>query len=87
MPNVTHAPSNKLSHIMYEYGKACRCDYGDVDGRMILGAMETFASYVEAGNTQLNNDEAEALRINLGLCPNGCGHWDYECEECGHDFE
>lgn len=77
----------KLTDIMYEYGQACRGDWNNLDGKDVLGVMETFAINVDAGNIVLTDGDAKYLRTNLGLCPNGCGHWAFECEEEGCDSE
>lgn len=78
-------PSNNLSDIIREYGKAFRWNWSDIDGRGVKMDMEVIASYVEAGKAVLSDDEAKSLRIGLGLCPNGCGYWEDDCEELNCD--
>lgn len=73
-------PSNNLGDIICEYGQALRWNWSDIDGRGVRMDMETIASYVKNGKTTLTDKEAESLRCQLDLCPNGCGHWFDDCE-------
>jgi len=65
--------SAPLAQALREYGAAFRGSWGDIDGRSVQGEMQAFASAVEGG------PEAEwslfKWRDDLGLCPDGGGHW------------
>lgn len=74
--------------LLREYGSALRGSWGDIDGRSEKQALHALADAIEThGSTALSESEQRRLREELGVCPDGGGHWAYFCyegwTECG----
>ena len=74
-----------IAQALREYGQALRGDWSDFDGRSARAVLDDFAAELE-GNREPHTIEQH--RAELGLCPDGNGHWDaprrgycemYEC--------
>ncbi|GLU88914.1 hypothetical protein Agsp01_11690 [Agromyces sp. NBRC 114283] len=60
-----------LTEAMQEYANAIRGDWSDFDGRSERNVIE---SWIEEINTPTDTT-LEQWRDQLGLCPDGNGHW------------
>lgn len=60
-----------LTDAMQEYASAIRSDWSDFDGRSERSVIESWIAEIE--NPQ--GITLEQWRNQLGLCPDGNGHW------------
>ena len=72
-----------LTQAMNEYGAALRGDWGDFDGRSGQGAIETFVSAIQGGPEA--DWTIDRWRTDLGICPDGGGHWAGSWGHCEED--
>lgn len=61
-----------LTQAMREYADAIRGDWSDFDGR---SEKHVILSWVDEIENPSNKHDLEWWRNQLGLCPDGNGHW------------
>lgn len=59
-----------VAQVLREYGQAMRNDWSEIDGRFVRDDMNYLADEVENPTKSI-----EELRDDVGVCPNGNGHW------------
>lgn len=67
-----------LSDAMKEYAEAIRGDWSDFDGRSERGVIWSWVEYLDKPDEK----PIEAWRAELGLCPDGNGHWGGKWGHC-----
>lgn len=70
-----------LVKIMYQYGHAIRHDWSDFDGRIERDTVQEWANMVAKGT---DYESLVTARDQLGLCPDGEGHWGGRWGYCEH---
>lgn len=69
-------------HALREYGSAIRGDWGSIDGRSVRGDLDRLADALEGRGAAAEYD-LTYWREDLGICPQGGGHWVDHCgDEC-----
>lgn len=62
-----------------EYGDAIQGDWGDLDGRTVNRHLGSLAALLRTPPDQ--PPTIQHLRTELGICPDGGGHWTEHCQD------
>lgn len=68
-----------IAQALNEYGQALRGDWGDFDGRSAKAILDDFAAELRGTREP---STIERHRAELGLCPDGGGHWGGKWGHC-----
>lgn len=66
-----------VAQALAEYGAAIRGDWGDLDGRSVRYQLDDLVALLRKQPTPAPT--IEHLRMEMGVCPRGGGHWTQYC--------
>lgn len=71
-----------VTEAMLEWALAIRGDWSDIDGRSVKAVIEDWVQAIDCREPQASWTLAQH-RADLGLCPEGGGHWTEHCAQMG----